>query len=322
MQRNLNITPPLQFADDFLAWAVWLYYVEGRTQNEVAKSLGVSRTSVANYLAEARRRGMVSVTVAPELLSGVERSTRLSRRYGLRETHIIPARTGENREALTRRLGGATAQLLSARLNDGLTLGVAWGRTVLATAQALTEQQLPALKVVQVAGSSVDGTPFSPEYCTALFANRLGARCYNFHAPGIVSNAGLCEQLMHEPIVSRQFELIHQCDLLVFGVAAAGDTSLYRQTDLLNPELMQPYLDQGAEALVLGRILDAGGREMPGPLTGRQLGLAPAELSTIPQRFLIAGGADKYKAIRAILAGGYATHLITDQQTAQSLEAS
>ena len=60
---------------------------------------------------------------------------------------------------------------------------------------------------------------------------------------------------------------------------------------------------------------------MPGPLTGRQLGLAPAELDVIPQRFLIAGGERKYKAIRAILAGGYATHLITDQQTAQQLEA-
>ncbi|HPQ95754.1 MAG TPA: sigma factor-like helix-turn-helix DNA-binding protein, partial [Thiolinea sp.] len=96
MQRNLNIVPPLQFADDFLAWAVWLYYVEGRTQNEVAKRLGVSRTSIANYLAEARRRGMVSVTVAPDLLSGVERSTRLSRQHDLKEAHIIPAQPGES----------------------------------------------------------------------------------------------------------------------------------------------------------------------------------------------------------------------------------
>ena len=52
----------VRFVEDTTAWATWLYYAESRTQAEVAKALGVSRASVANYLADARRRGLVTIS--------------------------------------------------------------------------------------------------------------------------------------------------------------------------------------------------------------------------------------------------------------------
>ncbi len=42
--------------DDAILEAAWCYYHDGQTQSEIAARLGVSRASVVNYLAEARRR--------------------------------------------------------------------------------------------------------------------------------------------------------------------------------------------------------------------------------------------------------------------------
>ncbi|HCH71826.1 MAG TPA: AsnC family transcriptional regulator, partial [Ochrobactrum sp.] len=36
-------------------------------------------------------------------------------------------------------------------------------------------------------------------------------------------------------------------------------------------------------------------------------------------RLCVAGGAQKVEAIRAVLAGGYATHLVTDMEAAERL---
>ena len=55
---------PMAFGNDALLWATWLYYAEQHTQNSVAAALGVSRASVANLLSEARRRGLVTISIA------------------------------------------------------------------------------------------------------------------------------------------------------------------------------------------------------------------------------------------------------------------
>ena len=46
-------------ADRLRARAVWLYHVEGCTQNEIARQLGVNRVMVVRLLADARRRNEV-----------------------------------------------------------------------------------------------------------------------------------------------------------------------------------------------------------------------------------------------------------------------
>ena len=60
---------------------------------------------------------------------------------------------------------------------------------------------------------------------------------------------------------------------------------------------------------------------MTGLLDDRMIGLMLDELALIPERICIAGGAEKVEAIDAMLRGGYATVLVTDEAAAAGLEA-
>lgn len=317
-------TPP-EFGGDALAWAAWLYYGESLTQNEVAAALGVSRASIANYLAEARRRGLVTISLDPQLLGTVQQGRELARRYGLLGACVAPPDpaegTGGEEDAVRqrRRIGQAAAQMLTPWLVDDRTVGVAWGRTMLEVARALPRMSLVNTKIVQVSGSSLGDDVSSPEACTALFAGQLGARCQNFHAPAVVTNAAICEALLAEPGLRRHFERLRAADLAVFGVGELGPGTIWSDTDFLPASVVETYLEAGSEAVLIGRFLDGQGAEVPGPLSGRQIGMTLDELRAIPVRICIAGGAAKVGAIRAVLAGGYATHLVTDAQTAAQL---
>jgi dihydroxyacetone kinase-like protein len=317
-KRSLLATPP-EFAGDPIVWAAWLYYEEGMNQEEIAERLGVSRASVVNFLQEARDRNVVTIAVASEHLQSVRIARELAERWGLKSCVVIPADDG--RMAVHERIGRAGAKLLEENLEPDDVLGVSWGRTVLALSASLAEMKMPRVTVVQIAGSAIGTTEFSPELCTSNIAYRIGARCVNLHAPGIVSRPDVKRLFMQESSLVEQFKLIRSCNKVLFGVANLSAASTALRSGYMTPEKMKPYVKGGAIAVMSGRFLDAKGRPVLGPLDEQMIGLTIPEIAKIPERICVAGGLEKIEAIHALLNGGYATILVTDEPTARELMA-
>jgi len=315
--KRSTLSPPPEFVGDPIVWAAWLYYEERMTQEEVADRLGVSRASVVNFLQEARDRGVVTIAVAPEHLQSVKASRALCKRFGLTSCVVIPEDGG--RLPLHERIGRAGARLLPEILEPDDILGVSWGRTVLALSTALTQVRLPGVSVVQITGSAVGTFEFSPELCTSNIANRLGARCINLHAPGIVSRPEVKKLFMQEPALVEQFKLIRSCNKILFGVANLGSASTALRSGYMTAEKLRPYVDGGAIGVMAGRFFDRDGDPVLGPLDEQMIGTTLREIAKIPERICVAGGPEKVEAIEAMLRGGYATILVTDETTAQAL---
>jgi len=315
--KRSTLSPPPEFVGDPIVWAAWLYYEERMTQEEVADRLGVSRASVVNFLQEARDRGVVTIAVASEHLQSVRVSRELCRQFDLTSCVVIPDDDG--RLPVYERIGRAGARLLSEILEPNDMLGVSWGRTVLSLSTALAQLKLPHVSVVQITGSAIGTFEFSPELCTSNIANRLGARCINLHAPGIVSRPEVKKLFMQEPALVEQFKLIRSCNKILFGVAGLSSASTALRSGYMSPEKLRPYLAGGAVGVMAGRFFDQNGEPVLGPLDEQMIGLTLREIAKIPERICVAGGSDKVDAIYAALRGGYATILVTDEATAQAL---
>ena len=315
--KRSALSPPPEFVGDPIVWAAWLYYEERMTQEEVADRLGVSRASVVNFLQEARDRGTVTIAVASEHLQSVRVSRELCRRFGLKSCVVIPDDGGRLPDY--ERIGRAGGRLLTEILEPNDILGVSWGRTVLALSASLAPVRLPGVSVVQIAGSAIGTAEFSPELCTTNIANRLGARCVNLYAPGIVSRPEVKKLFMQEPTLVEQFKLIRSCSKVLFGVAGVGRASTALRSGYMTPERLRPYVAGGAIGVLAGRFFDHDGRPVLGPLDEQMIGLTMREIAKIPERICVAGGPDKVEAIGAMLQAGYATILVTDETTAQAL---
>src|ERR1700751_3062774 len=74
--------------------AAWLYYHHDLTQAEIAKQLQVSRPTVANLRARARCRGIVSISLRPDLLSRLSLAEELRTRFDLQNAYIVPTPDG------------------------------------------------------------------------------------------------------------------------------------------------------------------------------------------------------------------------------------
>lgn len=314
-RRTLSI--PAEFDGDPVVWAAWLYYEESMTQEEVADRLGVSRASVVNFLQEARDRDIVTIAVSSQHLQTIGLAREVADAYGLSNCLVVPDDGG--RVPVAERIGKAGARLLMERLQLDDVLGVSWGRTVQALSAALPQMKLSGVTVVQIAGSSIGTSEFSPELCTSNIANKLGARCINLHAPGIVSTAQIKRLFMQEPALVETFRIIHSSTKVLFGVGDVDGAGTAMRSGYMTSEKIKPYLERGAIGVVSGRFIDRDGKPVLGALDNQMIGLTLDEIAKVPERICVAGGSEKIEAVYAALNGNYATVLVTDEATAREL---
>ncbi|MFK5978742.1 MAG: sugar-binding transcriptional regulator [Rhizobiaceae bacterium] len=309
--------PPLPFEfQDQVMWAAWLYFVDEWTQSQIAKKIGISRVTVIKLLNEAKTRGLVSIQISPKVAAHTTTSRKLAEIFSLNAVTIIPDLKGE---PLVPRLGKAGAFALAETLEKDDIIGIAWGRTVLAVAEAISlSEPIENLTVAQITGSPNGlSADFSPESCSSLLANNLGARNVKLLAPAMVSNPELRDMLLKEASIKKQFSVIRSANRILFGVGDVGRESTLRNSDLHTQKAVDKLVTNGAIAAIIGRFIDADGNELALPNQNRMIGTNLDEMRKIPHRLCVAGGPIKVKSIIAALKGGFATDLVIDQATAE-----
>ena len=308
---------PLRYGDDPLLWASWLYYEEGLTQNEIAASMGVSRPTVNAYLAEARAQGIVTISIEGDRLKSLSVARQIQEQFGLDECLVVPSDGGER--SLFDRLGAAGAQALSWLIRSGDRVGITWGRTMLAVANAVGARDLRDVRVVQATGGTTALIPWTPEACATRLAEALGARCIPISAPAILSSAYAKRVLEAEPVVAEQLAELASIDRIVFSVSSLRPDSTIHTSGFFDSALQQRDHYNAAVGALAGRFIDAHGTPIVGPLAERTLGIELEALREVATRVAVAGGTDKVPAILAALRGGYASVLVTDSATGEGI---
>ncbi|MDK4718093.1 bifunctional sugar-binding transcriptional regulator/dihydroxyacetone kinase subunit DhaK [Rhizobium sp. CNPSo 3968] len=308
---------PLRYGDDPYVWACWLYYEDGKTQGDIAEIMGISRATVNSYLADARSRGIVNISLEPSRLSSLSIAQELKRHFGLHDCLVVPSDDGSR--PLIDRLGTAGAQAIARLLKSGDTLAVAWGRTVLAVAEQANVPNLQDVTIVQATGGTRALFAYTPELCASAFANVTGGRLINITAPAIVSAPEVREILLREPLVEDQFATLAKANKAIFGVASLRPNSTVHSSGFFESVSLQDYLAKNAVGVLAGRFIDTKGLPVAGPLDDRTIGISLDMLKSIGLRIAVAGGFDKVPAILAALRGGYINVLITDAATGRGI---
>ena len=89
LKQKFNNSPNYILRDDgYLANIALLYYQEGLNQSEIATRLGLSRTTILNYLKEGRDRGIVDIRVNGETLNSSTIARDLVQKYNLEGVYV------------------------------------------------------------------------------------------------------------------------------------------------------------------------------------------------------------------------------------------
>lgn len=310
-QKSVTMSPDI--LRDPVLHAAWAYYVEDMSQSEVADRLGVSRASVHNYLRQARLDGLVRIAIDPGIVGRSELAQDLAEIANVPSVYLVPDGAADATERVTTAAGMWLVDLVG---RDSV-LGVSWGMTVRAVAERLPRAARPTMTVVQLLGSMANVGNTSSEACSVLIAQRLGAACVNLHVPAVLSDPALVEALLREHAIAGQLAALSRCDTALFSTGAVDESAHVLRAMVATPDELGHYRAEGACAVVGGRFFDRTGAVIQGPLDGRIIGIGIDDLKAIRKRIVVCPGPHRLEALLAVLRGGFATHLITDEITAR-----
>ncbi len=295
------------------------YYGDGDTQQQIARRFGLSRPKVSRLLQKARDAGVVNIALVPPRggLADLERA--VEQRYGLEEVVLVAVSDPDDPERVALELGPAAAGCLTRNLAKGAVLGLAWGRTILATVDALPAYPVVGSTVVQLNGGlgPVGALEHSTEVARQV-AQKLGARLRLLPAPGIVSSSEAAAALRADSHISEVLEQAAAADVALVGLGVpTPDSVLLRDGHILTPADLERLQAAGAVGDLILRYIDSKGEPLNLELNDRIIGLTLAELSRISRVIAVAGGTVKHGIVHAALRGGWLDVLVTDQVTAE-----
>jgi DNA-binding transcriptional regulator LsrR (DeoR family) len=303
---------------DNAARAGWLYFIAGKTQHEIARTLNVSRATAQRLVSLCLTERLITFRLEHPITACMELAARLKHVFELRYCEIIPADPAS--PIAVAGIAERAAALLESilRASRPATIGMGTGRAMRASVEQVPAMDCPNHQLVSLVGNiSPDGSASFFD-TVARFADLTKARHYPMPLPVFVSSEAEREQLLQINPVARVRAIAEKADLRLIGIGQIDQQAqLYVDGFITREELLE-LMRLGAVGELTGWAFDAHGRIIEGG-TNRRVTSVPHRVSAEGLTVGVAIGLAKVVAIRAALTGRMLTGLITDETTARAL---
>lgn len=296
----------------------WYYYVDGLTQDDIAKRISVSRASAGRLLERCRQAGIVNFTINSEYYESFQVGRQLKERFGLREALVPPLLEFDVQEQskVNARLGRGGAQYLQSHLKPGDVLGMGWGDTVRQTMERLHPDAVARVSTVSLTGGV-------GAYVNTLRRVRIdrdgGLEDAVLPTPILASTEALAGALREESQVQRVLDMSRRADHAIVGIGALSGQATLAQVGYASEAELAGNAEAGAVGDILGLFYDAAGAVVDLPIHRRRIGIDLDDLRKIPNVVGVAGGIAKVDAILGALRGGYLDVLVTTEEVGRAL---
>lgn len=315
-------------SDRFLIKVAELYYQDGLSQQEIAKKLHTSRTSISRALIQARNEGYVQIRIQYPEQSNLGLERELEEKYGLTEALIaVPAYDQSSDQEVAFQAVDYTLRVLK----KNMVLGMTWGRAMhgfveqLAQDERLRSLSFRNVKIVPFLGTpgitqidSWDATTYSNTLATKV-GNLLHCASYNLSAPMYVDGEKEKELIEGIDEISKVLRMAETADMALIGIGSMQKDSSIIKAGIRTEEEYKELIQKGAVGEIVGRIYDEKGQTVDEDLRRKMIGISLDKIAKIPVRVGISYGKDKVEAIKGAIAGGLVNVLVTDVPTAELL---
>ncbi|SDY29106.1 sugar-binding transcriptional regulator [Salimicrobium album] len=297
-----------------------MYYEENLTQNEIANTIGVYRTSVTRLLQKARDEGVVQITVKGDYRKQIAFEERLSELFNLEDVIVVP--TDEKKSTTERKeaVGKAAVQLLDKVMKNGDTVGFAWGSTIGSMVDALEGTKKRDVTFVPLVGGP--GKMPVEHHVNAIVYTY--AKAYEGHstfidAAAVVPSVQGKKEIVNSSYFQDILSLWGQLSVAVVGIGAPVSSSNLVFSGFLGEEDYKNLESQHAVGDICSRFYDIQGNEIAGDLNNRTVAVELDTLKNVPSTIGVAESREKTESIVGALRGGFLTHLVTNDTTAEAI---
>jgi DNA-binding transcriptional regulator LsrR (DeoR family) len=303
---------------DDAARAGWLYYIAGKTQDDIARALNVSRPTAQRLVSLCRSERLITFQMEHPIRECMSLAAQLTDRFELTQCDVVPTDGAVDTSFVAVAEAAAIIIERLLRSNRAAVIAVGTGRSMRASVERVTPMSRPLHRLVSLVGNiSPDGSA-SPFDALTKLAELTQAQYFPMPVPMHASTANQRKLLLEIASVQRIFAMASAADVWLTGIGQIDqDAILYRDGFITRDELLQ-LIRAGGVGEILGWVFDAKGRFLETGTNTRVTSIRPNVDGRQP-RICIAHGATKVGPLRAALAVHLVNGLVTDEATARAL---
>lgn len=314
-----NDTSAQQRRLDLAARAAWLYYIKGRTQDEIAAELNVSRQNAQRLVALANAERLIKFRLDHPLATCIELAQRCRDRFALDCCEVAPSeRNGGEDDRLS--VGILAARFIEDYMaqNAPVILAMGTGRTLREAVRQVPSMDRPQHKILSVVGNITRDGQASPYDVVMRLADRVGAQCYPLPTPVVTETRAEREMLQAQRGYQATLALAREARAFMLGIGDYGWQAPLHVDGFITDAELADMMDRGAVGELMGWAFDREGRILEGGVHER-LTAVPIPIPARPRTVVCAAGLRKVPALAAALRGRLLTGLIIDEATAAAL---
>ncbi len=293
-------------------------YVDGRTQEEIAREFGLSRPKVQRLLERARQVGVVDIRIDAPAGLNLDLERRLVDTFEIADAVVAPSRPDPvgQREAVAR----SAARYLERRLQHDAVVAVGHGRDTGEVPRFFRPaERLPVVFASAMGGSPRVDTPTNPnEICRAL-AERCAGRAESLYAPAYVESPEIRDRLLEQEAVAHTLGVAARATVALIGIGGTDDECTMVRSGCLTLDDLRALREQGAVGDVLGTYVDRQGIVLEAPHRERLIALSMDDLQRIDMVIAVVSESEKPLAILGALRAGAVDVLIVDEGNARAV---
>lgn len=303
---------------DDAARAGWLYYIAGKTQEEIASQLGVSRQSAQRLVSLAMSEGLIKVRLDHPIANCLQLAERLKTTFALDFVEVVPS--DENSTSTTIGVAEAASAEIEKWLRSPtpIIMAMGTGRTLKAAIDHLPKMECPQHRVVSLTGNiSPDG---SAAFYNVIFnlADKVKARSYPMPLPVFATSADERDLLHKQPMIKTTLDLAAKANVAFLGIGDLSNDAPLFQDGFVSDAELQALKKSGGVGEIVGWSFDREGRFIDG-LTNDRVASAPIPSREKSLVIAIAKGVKKLPGISGAIRRRIINGLITDEATAEAL---
>ena len=303
---------------DEAARAGWMYYVGGKTQDEIAKTLKTSRQSAQRLVALSMSEGLVKVRLEHPIARCMELAQGIKKKFGLTFCEVVPSVDDDPNSTLGLGQAGAAAIERALKFDAPQTIAFGTGRVLRACADELSILHCPQHKIVSLVGNIADNGEATRYDVAVYVADRVKAQHYPMPIPVIASSKLEREIWQQQQHISRIHTLAEQADISFVGIGNLGSVSPLYKDGFIDDDQLATLTESGASGEIISWIFNEEGALISCDINER---VTSFKLKATPEKPVVgvAAGDNKLHAIRGALRSKLLNGLITTERTASAL---
>jgi len=308
--------------------AAELFFIQNKSQKEVAALLDISESTASRLIRRAREERIVEFVIRSPFMNCLELAQGLAARYNLKDAAVVPGFTGsccdDSEESIKQMVALEGARYLQRIIKPRDILGVAWGGTIYHLVHYLNPCQKTDTSFVTLHGSlSCCDYDLDVRTLVSRIAMALGGTHHSILSEGLLRSAGVVASVRQEPSVARIFDLFERITISLSGIGSLypEPTSPLARIQYLESAEFEDLKNRGVYGDIMLRFFDRSGREIDSEIKERTLAIDMDTYRRIPTKIIVASGEHKAHTIQAALKGGLVDVLIVDYRLAEAVMA-